>query len=118
MSWLWAWMMVAPASRLASASTRISCGVIGTCGFRSFVLVPLIAASMTTGVASGMSVTSRVGARGEPGDELRRELARHVVDLLGGPHRERDVRVVHGDEAVVRHPTHARHGARRAFHGL
>ncbi len=51
MSWLWAWMMAAPASRQRPASARMSSGRNGTFGLRSRVVMPLIAASMITGAS-------------------------------------------------------------------
>src|SRR5438094_9449705 len=51
MSALWLWTIAAPAFRQRTASAAISDGVRGTCGFRSGVVAPLIAASMMTGVA-------------------------------------------------------------------
>src|SRR5205807_2771634 len=41
---------ISPASRHASASAAISSGVIGTLGLASFLVAPLMAASMITGV--------------------------------------------------------------------
>jgi hypothetical protein len=49
----WWWTIAAPASKQASASATISSSLIGTFGFWSFVVAPLMATSMITG--SGMT---------------------------------------------------------------
>src|SRR6185436_19438586 len=104
MSWLWAWMMVAPVSRQRAASARISSGVIGTFGLRSLVVPPLMAASISTGTSPMRSTF------GESGEELRRDGARHLLDLVVAPHREWDVRIGHGHEAVPAHAADLGHG--------
>jgi len=57
------WTIAAPAAKQRSASAATSAGVRGTCGFRSGVVAPLIAASMTTGVTMARLLPRWFGAR-------------------------------------------------------
>jgi hypothetical protein len=59
-------MTAAPAAKQARASAAISSGSFGTCGLVSFVVTPLIAASMITGPLStfGNIADATEGERG------------------------------------------------------
>src|SRR5439155_7244059 len=117
MSWLWAWMIEAPASTQRRTSSPISAGVNGTCGFRAGLVIPLIAASMITGVslmaANGNSGPAGVRRRRVGHQHLRRSRRqglRYAVMTppLGHQHEQRPpVRTTeHGCEQVAleRHP--------------
>ena len=102
----------APAARHASASAAISSGCRGMFGLRSFVVVPLIAASMMTGSAMSSPRPRRLA----PVCRTRLERCRMHIDLTrraaGAPARAPRV-LRRADDARAARRAHGRRGRRR-----
>src|SRR3954466_7837124 len=89
MSWLWAWMIDAPASTQRRTSSPIWAGVNGTCGLRAGLVMPLMAASMITGVsliAVPLPYARKTKANSRPAHMGRRCIGH---EHSGRPRRER-----------------------------